>query len=249
MQPYVICQGDYVQKIAEQFGFDADAVWNDPKNADLQTLRESPNLLLAGDVLYIPDPQDPVLHTLASGTTNTFVAPDAATVSIALKFQVIGDSTYASKAYTITELDSLTGLATDGDGVATFDVPVNLETVTLVFTETGESWTLAIGGMDPINSLSGVFQRLQNLGYIDRDVQFNAQTEGDIPDVVRAGLRALKADQSGGAPASSPGSSPSEDPSPPSAPASEPPADDAGLSDDGTLSPEMTTMLRQAYGH
>ena len=37
MRPYVIRQGDYITKLAHQRGFDADAIWNDPKN---QSLRE-----------------------------------------------------------------------------------------------------------------------------------------------------------------------------------------------------------------
>ena len=257
MQPYVICQGDYVLKLAEQFDFDADTVWNDPSNADLQTRRQDPNVLLAGDVLYIPDQlnKKPTFHDLTAGATNTFVASDPATVSIAVKFTVTGATTeagasaYASKAYTITELDALTGLTTNGDGLATFDAPVTLETATLVFTESGESWTLAIGGIDPIGTLSGMFQRLQNLGYIDRQVAFSARDGAAMLDVVRAGLRALGADQGGDAPTSSPASAPSPDSSPSSGAATATPADDAGLSDNGVLSDEMTSMLRQAYGH
>jgi len=55
MQPYIIKQGDYLALLAYTFGFDANIVWNDPTNADLQKLRPDPNILFPGDVLNIPD--------------------------------------------------------------------------------------------------------------------------------------------------------------------------------------------------
>jgi hypothetical protein len=54
MQPYVIRQGDYLLKLAYSFGFDAEAVWNDDKNADLRSQRQDPNTLLPGDILSHP---------------------------------------------------------------------------------------------------------------------------------------------------------------------------------------------------
>ncbi|MFT3767392.1 MAG: hypothetical protein QM820_18220 [Minicystis sp.] len=44
MKAYVVRQGDYLKQLAHALGFDADAVWNDPKNAELSQRRD-PNLL------------------------------------------------------------------------------------------------------------------------------------------------------------------------------------------------------------
>jgi ribosomal protein L16 Arg81 hydroxylase len=101
MQPYIICEGDYLAKLAHQFGFDADTVWNDPKNAQLQQVRPNPNILLPGDVLYIPDqtvakPQ----QSVTTGTTNTFVT-DTPTVTITVQFT---DTSLASQAYSVRVL-------------------------------------------------------------------------------------------------------------------------------------------------
>jgi N-acetylmuramoyl-L-alanine amidase len=230
MQPYVIRQGDFLLSLAHQFGFDADTVWNDPKNAQLRQLRPNPNTLYPTDVLYIPEPNAPVMQSLTTGTTNNFVSSPP-TTTLSVTFVGNDPTAYASKAYTIQELDQLTGLVTDGNGVAKFDAPVTLETATLVFTETGESYALSIGGMDPINTLSGIFLRLQNLGYIGAAVPFDASNV----DLVRAALRALNASQASGSagstPASAPSSSdstpasgPSSDPSPASAPSSSDPS-------------------------
>jgi hypothetical protein len=175
MQPYVIKQGDYLAALAHQLGFDADTVWNDPSNAQLQQLRPNPNILFPGDVLQIPDPPaQPVAGTsLTPGSSNSFVS-DAPTVTISVTFAGGDPTTYASKAYTIQELAGLTGLTTDGSGLVTFQALVTLQVATITFTESGESRQLSIGGTDPINTLSGIFKRLQNLGFIDPDADLDA---------------------------------------------------------------------------
>lgn len=195
MQPYIIRQGDHLSSVAYRCGFDADAVWNDPKNAQLRQVRPDPNILDPGDVLYIPD-QDapPVMKSLTTGSTNAFVS-DAPTVTLTQQFIGPDATTYASRAYTIQELDQLTGLATDENGFARFPVPVTLATATLVFTDTGELWALRIGEMDPINTPLGIFKRLQNLGYLGLDVQFDSSSLANNLDVLRMGLRSLKASQ------------------------------------------------------
>jgi hypothetical protein len=268
VQPYVIRQGDFLAKIAHQFDFDPDAVWNDSSNDDLRALRPNPNILLPGDLLYIPDQVDkqPVVHNLTTGATNTFISPSPPTIAVSHVLVGADPSTYASKAYTIKELDQLTGLETDGDGRVKFEAPVTLHAATVVFTDTGESWVFTLGGLNPINSLSGRFQRLQNLGYIASDIQYDADTPGNNYGVIRQGLRTLKADQAGGAsratdpPASSGGPQPSgsgsgADPSSsttgsssPGTGPTDPTYDSAGLNGDGTLDGDAQDALFKAYG-
>jgi hypothetical protein len=69
---------------------------------------------------------------------------------------------------------------------------VTLQTVTIAFADSGESLTLTLGGMDPINTISGIFKRLQNLGYIDDDVQYDACDPLNNLGVMSLGLQALK---------------------------------------------------------
>jgi hypothetical protein len=238
LQPYVIKQGDHLALLAYKFGFDANKVWNDPKNADLRKLRPDPNILWPTDILYIPDQNvPPVMHTLTTGATNTFVA-DPPTVTVSLRFL---DDDLASQAFTVQELPNLAGLTTDAEGRATFPAPVTLATATLAFETAGRIVSAQLGGLDPIDTLSGVFQRLKHLGYIGLDEVFDATNL----EVLRTALRALKAAQAG-PPDSSPSSArpdsspnpsalgPGSDPSPltadsegappSSAPASGPPA-------------------------
>jgi hypothetical protein len=201
--------------LAHQFGFDADTVWNDPKNAQLQQLRKDPNILLAGDVLYIPDQNGPpVMQSLTTGTTNTFVAPVPPTMTLTHKFVGADPTTYSSKAYTVLELDPLTGLESDENGIVTFQAPVTLNTATVVFTDTGESWALCIGAMDPINTISGIFKRLQSLGYIGAGVSYDSNVPANNLGVMRSGLFLLKAAQTSGGDNSAPNSASASNPAP-----------------------------------
>jgi LysM domain len=273
VQPYVIKQGDYLSKLAYQMGFDVDTVWNDDTNAKLRQLRPNQNVLFAGDVLYVPDQVDkpPAAQSLTPGTTNTFVT-DPPNVTVTLQFT---DATLASQPYTVQELDQLTGLTSDATGKVTFAAPVTVETATLVFTASGATYALQIGNLDPIETLSGIFQRLQHLGFIDGDATFDASNL----DLIRAGLRDFRATQPGSSPDpgdSPPASAPPPVSSPPvssppasSPPASSPPAssppvssppasspdstvsaeeDNAGLSDDGTLDDATSAQLVAAHG-
>ncbi len=271
MQPYVIRQGDHVALLAYKFGFDANTVWNDPANASLRALRPDPNILWPTDILYIPDQNvPPVMKALAQGTTNTFVS-DAPTVAVSITFS---DASFASQAYSVQELPALTGLTTDASGVMTFPVPVSLATATIVFTDVGATFAYNIGDLDPIDTLSGIFQRLQHLGFIDPDATVDAS---DL-DPIRAALRAFNATGDGPAAAdpspaatSTPASTSPSEPSPPSdggPPPSSPPAsgpppsdssaplssapapqgDNGGLSDDGSLDPAISARLLAAHG-
>jgi hypothetical protein len=237
MRPYVIKQGDYLAKLAYTLGFDANTVWNDPKNADLRTLRPDPNILWPTDVLYIPDPVDAAPMTLSSGTTNTFVT-DPPTIPMNLRFL---EPECASQACTVQELPLLTGLTTDSNGSVSFSVPITSETLTVAFTDSGKTFTIALGALDPIDTLSGVFQRLQNLGYIDVDADFFPPNI----DLIRMALRSFKAAR--GVDSSPPASSPvgsDIDGAPPSSlnldsvPNSSPPPSDDSSSSTPASSPD-----------
>jgi hypothetical protein len=247
MQPYVVKDGDFLLQLAFQMGFDADTVWNDPSNDDLRSIRADPNILLAGDLLHVPDPPDPSSQAtnLTPGSTNNFVAADPPTFALTHTF--VGDDTtsYASQAYTVQELAQLTGLQTDENGTATFQAPVTLQTATIVFTDSGESFTLAMGGMDPINTISGIFKRLQNLGYIDDDVAYDADDPLNNLGVMSLALQALKPSSDSPpyvppppdpSPASTPvPSSPGSTPPPSAPPSSTPPSgDDSGSNPGGS---------------
>ncbi len=234
MDPYVICQGDYVAKLAYAFDFDADAVWNDPKNAELRQARPNPNVLLPTDVLYIP-PQAGKTTTpqsLTVGATNTFVSTPP-TVTVTIRFL---DAPLASQAYSVPELPDLVAQTTGQDGTATLVIPVSLERFTILFTESETSFSFDTGHLDPVDAITGVFQRLQSLGYIAADATV------DPPDLemIRMALRVFKAASlDNGSDLSEFSETDSED-----APA----PDNAGLTDEGVLDDATAKILIAAHG-
>jgi hypothetical protein len=154
-----------MMSLAHQFGFDADAVWNDPKNATLQQLRTNPNILYPTDVLYIPDQTaPPTMNSLTPGTTNTFVstAPQM-TILVSLP-------AYPSASYSVDVNDTQTTGATDGSGQLTLSVPVDTSEIHLTFDASGDTTVLLVGHLDPVTETSGLSQRLTNLGFPTQDV-------------------------------------------------------------------------------
>jgi len=224
-QPYVIRQGDYLAKLAFNEDFDPDTAWNDSSNDDLREQRADPNMLFPGDVLQVPDGDGPPPQSLVTGSMNTFTAPDAPPVTVTVKFVRADGSSYGARAYTVTELPGL-GELTTSDGVATFAIPVTLGRLTILFSDDGESCPLDVGGLNPLDTLSGVFQRLQNLGCIASSAQYDADSPSNNIDLLRGALRILKSLQS-----------PSDDG-----------PDSAGVADDGTLDSTTRQMLLDAHG-
>jgi len=48
MRPYFVKQGDYLESIADCYGFDPEEVWADKKNEKLRKKRKNPNILYPG---------------------------------------------------------------------------------------------------------------------------------------------------------------------------------------------------------
>ncbi len=144
--------------------FDAEAVWNDPKNSELRARRKDPNILRACDILYVPEPPPPKKFVLKVGATNTFVS-SIPTTTLGLCFSRCGKP-LANATCTVTYSSTTDSNATDGDGKLTLTFPVNTSSVTVKFPDIGLVRTVRVGHLDPVDEPTGVVQRLRNLRYI-----------------------------------------------------------------------------------
>jgi hypothetical protein len=151
-----------MKRIALAHGCDADAVWNHSLNAHLRQERASMDMLYPGDVLYLPEPTRQWLPVVA-GTTSRFVATVPRT-TVTLTLSQAG-APIANASCVVRELPSLGPLTTSDKGLVTFEIPLTTHLVTLDFESTGLSVVCRIGHLDPIDTPSGVRQRLRNLGY------------------------------------------------------------------------------------
>jgi hypothetical protein len=59
LKRYVAVPGDYLVKIASEHGTTWQGIWNHPANAEHRRKRESPDVLMVGDVLMVPVAVDP----------------------------------------------------------------------------------------------------------------------------------------------------------------------------------------------
>lgn len=160
--PYVVRQGDHLRRLAARRGFDADAVWGNSANAEIRARRPSMNMLCPGDILYLPAAKRTWLP-VTLGSTNKFVA-NVSSMKIATVIRY-ADRPLANAQYRVRELDGLGTLTTDGDGLARFDAPATLERATMDFESQGLSVVLRVGHLDPVDTPSGISQRLSNLDY------------------------------------------------------------------------------------
>ncbi|MFH1075402.1 MAG: hypothetical protein V1753_00935 [Pseudomonadota bacterium] len=54
MPDYIVKQGDCIESIAFKHGLFWETVWNHPNNQQLKQERKNPNILLAGDKVFVP---------------------------------------------------------------------------------------------------------------------------------------------------------------------------------------------------
>lgn len=145
MRPYVIRHGDYLARLAHLMGFDADEVWDDPSNRELRERRRSPEALLAGDVLHVPARRQGRRLPLAHGRENRFRAA-VPRVGVRLVLTRVDGVALAHRAYRIEDCgpDPIEGV-TDAEGVASFELPVHVEVVRVVFPETQNEMRIRVG--------------------------------------------------------------------------------------------------------
>ena len=168
-----------MSNISTQYGFDWKTLWNHPQNAPLKSLRKDPNILLPGDVVFIPDKQ----HKQISVPTNakqTFKVKD---VPAKLRVRLLKKNAPRIDANYVLNVDgTLFQGRTDRDGWIETPIAPNAKQAKLTLPDTNEEYPLLLGHLDPIDQPSGVQSRLRSLGYLGRDVtgQMDAATAAAV---------------------------------------------------------------------
>jgi Putative peptidoglycan binding domain len=163
MKPYVIKQGDYLIKLAHILSFDADEVWNHGKNAELKRKRTNHNVLVPGDILYIPE-DPPKKNRFTAASTNTFAAfvpRIAVKVAMNMAGKPMKGETYVVRGIGEDEKEK----TTDAQGNVEFQASVHVRDVEVHFPKRNLTRTIAVGGLDPIEEPSGLKMRLTHLGF------------------------------------------------------------------------------------
>jgi Putative peptidoglycan binding domain/LysM domain len=158
--------GDSVSGLAKRYGFLPQTLWDAPENGELRSRREDMNTLMPGDVLVIPDKRvDPI--PLATGRSHRFRIKGALAI---LRMQVYDfGEPRAGEDFVLTVGSHVVEGTTDGDGVLEAQVPVLATSGHLVIGEDQFVVEILFGHLDPASELSGIQQRLLNLGYTCHD--------------------------------------------------------------------------------
>lgn len=168
-QNYVANKNDDMESIAKKFGFgDYKVIYDHPQNAQLKQQRPKPNLLVEGDVVFVPDIELGE-ESCATEQKHTFELKRHK-VKLRLVLKDHKGKPFGDKKYELKIDDKKFDGNTDGQGFVEQEVPADATSGKLtLFTEDEKlkvlSWDLSIGQLEPVETDDGVQGRLRNLGY------------------------------------------------------------------------------------
>lgn len=150
-----VALGDTIESIASQYGFaDWEKVWNDAGNAKLKEARPNPRMLVPGDEVVIPEPEQKEesravdsWHEFHVKRTKRFLR---------LKLQNSDGSAIANRPYKIDPGSRFSGTwtqknqTTDADGKIEEEIPHNMREADLVLEQDHLRVKLLIGQLLPL---------------------------------------------------------------------------------------------------
>lgn len=158
---YEVRQGDCISSIAFEHGFFADTLWNHPNNAELKKKRKDLNILMPGDVVFVPDKQIKEV----SEPTNQVYKFKCKNTPEKFKLQLlIHGEPRANEDYEL-EIEELKFKGkTDSQGRLEQFIPPDAKRGKLILNKGGEVYQLELGNLNPSNEITGAQGRLRNLG-------------------------------------------------------------------------------------
>jgi len=160
-----VSKNESIYTLAEEFGLLWTDIWNDPLNRDLKFVRKDPHALMSGDVVAIKclKVKKTPCATKERHSFTKFGVPKY----IAMKLVKFGEP-LAGEPYVININGKKTEGILDDEGGFIEIVPLNATMATLTVGEGvfADHYELSLAGLNPIESVSGIKQRLQNLGLL-----------------------------------------------------------------------------------
>jgi N-acetylmuramoyl-L-alanine amidase len=179
-------QGDTIYSLSRRYGVPPDAIWDHPDNQELRQQNRHKAILYAGEVVTVPE-RELREETVPTDQRHRFLLR-ASRVPLELRFLDLDEPRAQAPYRLIVDVVHEFEGQLDDDGVLTVQIPADARR--------GEIWVgeepdrdhhvFAIGHLDPANELSGVQQRLNNLGF-----PCGAE-DGELGDVTRTALQAFQ---------------------------------------------------------
>lgn len=159
---HTVEQGECLLTIARENGFFWQTLWDHPQNAQLKRERQNPNVLLPGDLLYIPEKQEKAFDRVTEKRHKFKVK--GAPAKLRLQLMHFGKPRANLRYVLIIDGQSFSG-ATNGEGRLEHVIPPGARSGKLVLGQGKEEYRLNLGHLDPVEKLTGLQARLNNLGY------------------------------------------------------------------------------------
>lgn len=170
MPTHTVAQGETLTRIAKQYKLGSwQTIYNHPQNASFKALRGNPDIIYPGDKVFIPDPES-TPHKIQTNTRTVFKVPSLKE-HLRLKLQ---DSSGQARANTAVKLqigDTTYNLQSDTNGKIEVELPEEsgADAELYVFADDGEEienrFSLKLGYLDPVSTISGVQARCNALGF------------------------------------------------------------------------------------
>lgn len=155
-------KGESTSSIAKKNGFFWKTVWDHPENAELRQKRKDPNVLFENDEIFIPEKKK---KEVSKGTNaeHTFTLKGE---PCKLKMRLMKQKQpRANESYVLDIDGTLTNGTTDGDGNVEVFIPPQAKNGRLLFRSGQEVINLSLDALDPVDTITGVQHRLNNLGF------------------------------------------------------------------------------------
>ena len=177
-------QGDSITSLAHDNGHFWQKVWDHGENAALKSKRKNPNQIMEGDDVFIPD-LEVKQESRAADARHVFKRKG---VPAKMKMQLFMLGEPRKNEPYVLELDGklITGNL-DGDGKLEQFIPPNCKGGTLKLKSGKEIIPIKLGFLNPIDEVSGVKQRLNNLGFRC------GGEDNEMSDQTKAALREFQA--------------------------------------------------------
>jgi len=177
-------RGEDVFTIAADAGREWSALWDHPANQELRRLRGRPNLLFAGDRVFVPDREDRV-EEIACDQSHDFRLCESL-VPLRMQLRANGRILRNQPYRLFLGGEVITGNL-DDEGRLDTRVPAEARSARLVVGRglASRRYQIALGGLEPINSVRGIQQRLANLGY-------RCGVTGDLDEPTKRALRCFQ---------------------------------------------------------
>lgn len=179
---HVVRQGECISFIAAKNGLKVDEIFNHPANTDLKQIRRDPNVLLPGDRVTVREilVED---HPSSTDDVHKFVLNAEPTF---LRIKILDvDQPLAGKPFTLTVDGTPIAGVTGPDGGIQVQVPATAlhGFLTIGIGSEPLQMKLSLGALDPVESNTGVQQRLRNLGFD------TGKIDGIVGPITRGAIR------------------------------------------------------------